>query len=68
MPLFVWAMYGHQRDPGGWPTPVARQSPSRWLAVERIFGVGIFDPALQGDPILFQPHVSGTTATRPCTS
>ena len=24
------------------------------VAVERVFGVGIFDPALGGDPVLFQ--------------
>ena len=25
-----------------------------WSALERVFGVGIFDPALGGDPVLFQ--------------
>jgi cytochrome c oxidase subunit 1 len=52
MPLFVWAMYATSiiQLLG---TPVLAVTVVM-LAVERIFGVGIFDPALEGDPILFQ--------------
>lgn len=52
IPLFVWAMYATSviQLLG---TPVLAMAVSL-LAVERIFGIGIFDPALEGDPILFQ--------------
>ncbi|MFC2085455.1 cytochrome c oxidase subunit I [Bacteroidota bacterium] len=52
MPLFVWATYAT-----AWiqiiATPVIGIT-ILLVMVERYFGVGIFDPALGGDPILFQ--------------
>lgn len=52
MPLFVWATYAT-----GWiqiiATPVIGIT-ILLVMLERFFGVGIFDPALGGDPILFQ--------------
>jgi cytochrome c oxidase subunit 1 len=52
LPLFVWAMYATSiiQLLG---TPVLAVT-ILLLAAERIFGVGIFDPTLEGDPILFQ--------------
>ncbi|MGL4420407.1 MAG: cytochrome c oxidase subunit I, partial [Gemmataceae bacterium] len=52
MPLFMWGMYATSviQLLG---TPVLAVTVV-CLAVERIFGVGIFDPALEGDPLLFQ--------------
>ena len=52
MPLFVWAMYATSiiQILG---TPVVAITMSL-VAVERIWHVGIFNPALGGDPILFQ--------------
>jgi len=37
------------------------------LGMERILHVGIFDPAVAGDPLLFQ-NLFWSTRTRPCTS
>lgn len=52
MPLFVWATYAT-----AWiqiiATPVVGIT-IVLVVLERLFGVGIFDPALGGDPILFQ--------------
>ena len=52
MPLFVWATYAT-----GWiqliATPVIGIT-IVLVVLERLFGVGIFDPALGGDPILYQ--------------
>lgn len=52
MPLFVWATYAT-----AWiqiiATPVIGIT-ILLVILERLFGVGIFDPALGGDPILFQ--------------
>lgn len=52
MPLFVWAIYS---------TAILQVLATPVLAItlllivaERAFGVGIFDPALGGDPVLFQ--------------
>jgi cytochrome c oxidase subunit 1 len=52
MPLFLWAIYS---------TSVIQVLATPVLAItllllcaERAFGIGIFDPALGGDPILFQ--------------
>jgi cytochrome c oxidase subunit 1 len=52
MPLFVWALYS---------TAVIQVIATPVLAItlllliaERVLGIGIFDPALGGDPILFQ--------------
>lgn len=52
MPLFVWAIYAT-----AWiqviATPVVGIT-ILLVIIERSFGVGIFDPALGGDPLLFQ--------------
>ncbi len=52
MPLFVWSLYAT-----AWiqilATPIVGIT-LLLVAVERMFGVGIFDPALGGDPVLFQ--------------
>jgi cytochrome c oxidase subunit I len=52
LPLFVWAHYATSMIIilG---TPVVAIALAL-IALERLFGVGIFDPALGGDPILFQ--------------
>lgn len=52
MPLFIWALYST-----AWiqilATPVVGIT-ILLVLVERLFGVGLFDPALGGDPLLFQ--------------
>lgn len=52
MPLFVWSLYAT-----AWiqvlATPIVGITLLMVLA-ERVFGVGIFDPAKGGDPVLFQ--------------
>ncbi len=52
MPLFVWALYAT-----AWiqvvATPVVGIT-ILLVIVERVFHVGIFDPAMGGDPLLFQ--------------
>ncbi|MEE8201061.1 MAG: cytochrome c oxidase subunit I [Candidatus Acidoferrales bacterium] len=52
LPLFIWASYATSliQILG---TPVVAIA-IVLLALERVFGVGIFDPALGGDPLLFQ--------------
>jgi cytochrome c oxidase subunit 1 len=52
MPLFVWALYATSfiQLLG---TPVVAIT-LLLLIIERVAGVGIFDPALGGDPVLFQ--------------
>jgi cytochrome c oxidase subunit I len=52
MPLFVWAMYATSliQVLG---TPVVAVT-IVLVALERLFGLGIFDPARGGDPVLFQ--------------
>lgn len=52
LPLFIWSMYATSLVIllG---TPVIAVTIGL-VALERLFGVGIFDPALGGDPILFQ--------------
>jgi cytochrome c oxidase subunit I len=52
LPLFVWAMYGTSiiQVLG---TPILAIT-IILLAVERLLRVGIFDPAIGGDPLLFQ--------------
>ncbi len=52
MPLFVWAIYSTAMIQI-LATPVLGIT-LLLLAVERSFGLGIFDPALGGDPVLFQ--------------
>jgi cytochrome c oxidase subunit 1 len=52
MPLFIWALYST-----AWiqilATPIVGIT-LLLVAIERWFGVGIFDPALGGDPVLYQ--------------
>lgn len=52
MPLFVWSLYAT-----GWiqilATPIIGIT-ILLVVVERLFGIGVFDPALGGDPILYQ--------------
>ncbi|MFQ5723506.1 MAG: cytochrome c oxidase subunit I [Terriglobia bacterium] len=52
LPLFIWASYATSliQILG---TPVVAIA-IVLVALERVFGVGIFDPALGGDPLLFQ--------------
>lgn len=52
MPLFVWAMYATSMIQL-LATPVLAVT-VLLLAFEKTTGIGIFDPALEGDPILFQ--------------
>ncbi len=52
MPLFLWAIYS-TGILQVMATPVIGITVAL-LAVERTFGIGIFDPALGGDPVLFQ--------------
>lgn len=52
MPLFIWGLYAT-----GWIQVVATPIIGITLVLimlERIFGIGIFDPLKGGDPILFQ--------------
>jgi cytochrome c oxidase subunit 1 len=52
MPLFIWSLYST-----AWiqilATPIVGIT-LLLVAIERLFGVGIFDPALGGDPVLYQ--------------
>jgi cytochrome c oxidase subunit 1 len=52
LPLFIWAQYATSliQILG---TPVVSIA-IVMIALERLFGVGLFDPALGGDPILYQ--------------
>jgi cytochrome c oxidase subunit 1 len=52
LPLFVWAIYATSAIML-LATPVLAMTLTL-IAAERLFGVGIFDPALGGDPVLFQ--------------
>src|SRR6478672_3757538 len=52
LPLFVWTLYGTSII-FLLATPVLTVA-LFLVAFERIFGIGIFDPALGGDPVLFQ--------------
>ncbi len=52
MPLFLWATYATSLIQL-LATPVLGIT-MVLLAMERAFGIGIFDPALGGDPVLFQ--------------
>jgi len=52
MPLFVWSLYST-----AWIQVVATPVVGITIVlvlIERAFGIGLFDPALGGDPILFQ--------------
>ncbi|HTV25117.1 MAG TPA: cbb3-type cytochrome c oxidase subunit I [Polyangiaceae bacterium] len=52
LPLFVWAIYGTSIIQV-LATPVLGMS-LLLVAVDRVFQMGIFDPSLGGDPLLFQ--------------
>ncbi len=52
MPLFIWAVYATALIQV-LATPVIGIT-TLLLAFERLFNVGIFDPAMGGDPVLFQ--------------
>ncbi len=52
LPIFIWSMYANSLVLV-LNTPVLAIT-LVMVAVERIFQVGIFDPALGGDPVLFQ--------------
>ncbi|HSC22474.1 MAG TPA: cytochrome c oxidase subunit I [Casimicrobiaceae bacterium] len=52
LPLFVWAQYATSAILV-LATPVLAMT-LILLAIERVFRIGIFDPALGGDPLLFQ--------------
>ncbi len=52
LPLFVWALYATAIIQV-MATPVLGIT-LLLLAMERVMGIGIFDPALGGDPVLFQ--------------
>jgi cytochrome c oxidase subunit I len=52
LPLFVWAIYGTSLIMV-LGTPVLAISLAL-IALERLFHIGIFDPAIGGDPLLFQ--------------
>jgi cytochrome c oxidase subunit 1 len=52
LPLFVWAIYATSGILV-LATPVLAMTLSL-IAAERLLGIGVFDPALGGDPLLFQ--------------
>lgn len=52
MPLFVWGMYATSLIQV-MATPVLGIT-LLLLIFERAFGIGVFDPALGGDPVLYQ--------------
>ena len=52
LPLFVWTLYATSLI-FVLATPVITIA-LVLLVIERLFGVGVFDPALGGDPVLFQ--------------
>src|SRR5262249_25643371 len=52
LPLFVWSLYATSLILV-LATPILAITLAL-LAIERLWGVGIFDPALGGDPLLFQ--------------
>jgi cytochrome c oxidase subunit I len=52
LPLFIWAMYATSLILV-LATPVLAMT-LMLMGMERIFGIGVFDPALGGDPLLFQ--------------
>ena len=52
LPLFIWAMYATSLI-NVLGTPVVAIT-ILMVGAERAFGLGIFDPALGGDPVLFQ--------------
>lgn len=52
LPIFIWTIYSTSLIMV-LATPVLAVTLAL-VAIERIFGVGIFDPAIGGDPLLFQ--------------
>ena len=52
LPLFIWCMYATSVI-FVLATPVLAMT-LFLMSIERFFGVGVFDPALGGDPLLFQ--------------
>ncbi|HET6628153.1 MAG TPA: cytochrome c oxidase subunit I [Woeseiaceae bacterium] len=52
LPLFVWSLYATSLILV-LATPVLAMT-LMLVALERLFGIGVFDPALGGDPLLFQ--------------
>ncbi len=52
LPLFVWGIYGTSMIMV-LATPVLTVALAL-MVIERAFGIGIFDPSLGGDPVLFQ--------------
>jgi cytochrome c oxidase subunit I len=52
LPLFIWSMYATSLILV-LATPVLAMT-LMLMAIERSFGIGVFDPALGGDPLLFQ--------------
>jgi cytochrome c oxidase subunit I len=52
MPLFVWSLYSTSAIMI-LATPVLAMTLTL-MAIERLWGVGVFDPKLGGDPVLFQ--------------
>ena len=53
LPLFCWSMYATSLIMV-LATPVLAIVTLLLMMVERVWGVGIFDPAMGGDPVLFQ--------------
>jgi cytochrome c oxidase subunit 1 len=49
LPLFIWSHYAHELDSGAGHS--GRAITLLLLMVENIFHVGVFDPALGGDPV-----------------
>ena len=52
LPLFIWAMYATSLILV-LATPVLAMT-LMLMGIERTFGIGVFDPAMGGDPLLFQ--------------
>ena len=64
MPVFLWSLYSLSVS---WSSQrPCLPSPLLLVALERLFHIGVFDPAIGGDPLLFQ-HLFGFTRTRPST-
>ena len=55
LPLFVWALYGTSLQITATPVIAITMV---LLMLERLLGIGIFDPTLGGDPVLFQHFFS----------
>ena len=53
LPLFLWSLYATSRDPGAGDAG-ARHGDDADRCSSASSGIGVFDPALGGDPVLFQ--------------